>query len=304
MKIIIARHYGFCMGVKRAIAIAEENATVDGKVTIFREIVHNDAIVDRFKKMGLGQSDTVEDIDRGTVIIPAHGASAAVFEAAQSKGLSIVNATCPLVIRIQKIVKKLAQDGYLILHFGDSQHDETIGIVGHAPENVKVIGSKNDLDSLNYTEEPVALTSQTTARQTDFDAIVEEVKKRYPHAEIYNTICNATSQRQEAIMELAQQTDLMLVVGSTSSANSSRLARISRSLGVESYLINSADDIQEEWFFEREDKIVVGLSAGASTPDFLIEGVIERLKKIARSEVEVVLPPRQERSNRLVLDGE
>lgn len=105
-------------------------------------------------------------------------------------------------------------------------------------------------------------------------------------------------------MELARQTDLMLVVGSTSSANSSRLARISRSLGVESYLINSADDIQEEWFFEREDKIVVGLSAGASTPDFLIEGVIERLKKIARSEVEVVLPPRQERSNRLVLDGE
>lgn len=304
MKIIIARHYGFCMGVKRAIAIAEENATVDGKVTIFREIVHNDAIVDRFKKMGLGQSDTVEDIERGTVIIPAHGASAAVFEAALSKGLSIVNATCPLVIRIQKIVKKLAQDGYLILHFGDGQHDETIGIVGHAPENVKVIGSKNDLDSLKYREGPVALTSQTTARQTDFDAIVEEVKKRYPHAEIYNTICNATSQRQEAIMELARQTDLMLVVGSTSSANSSRLARISRSLGVESYLINSADDIQEEWFFEREDKIVVGLSAGASTPDFLIEGVIERLKKIARSEVEVVLPPRQERSNRLVLDGE
>lgn len=304
MKVIIARHFGFCMGVKRAIAIAEENAAVDDKVTIFREIVHNDAVVERFKKMGLGQSDTVENIDRGTVIIPAHGASAAVFEAARSRGLNVVNATCPLVIRIQKIVRKLAQDGYLILHFGDSHHDETIGIVGHAPENVKVVGSLADLDTIEYRDGPIALTSQTTARQTDFDGIVAEVKKRYPRVEIYNTICNATSQRQEAIMELARQTDLMLVVGSTSSANSSRLARISRSLGVESYLINSADDIKEEWFADRDETIVVGLSAGASTPDFLIEGVIVRLKQIAKSEVEVILPPRQERSNRLVLDGD
>jgi 4-hydroxy-3-methylbut-2-enyl diphosphate reductase len=303
MKIIIARHFGFCMGVKRAIAIAEDNATVDDKVTIFREIVHNDAIVERFKKMGIGQSDAVENIDRGTVIIPAHGASASVFDAARARGLNVVNATCPLVIRIQKIVKKLAQDGYLIVHFGDRHHDETIGIVGHAPDNVRVIGSLADLDTIDYREGPIALTSQTTARQTDFEIIVEEVRKRYPQVEIFNTICDATSQRQEAIMELAGQTDLMLVVGSTSSANSNRLVRISRSLGVESYLINSAEDIREEWFVNRDDDNVVGLSAGASTPDFLIEGVIARLQDIVRCEVEVVLPPRQNHSNRLALDG-
>ncbi len=303
MKIIIARHFGFCMGVKRAIAIAEDNATVDDKVTIFREIVHNDAIVERFKKMGIGQSDAVENIDRGTVIIPAHGASASVFDAARARGLNIVNATCPLVIRIQKIVKKLAQDGYLIVHFGDRHHDETIGIVGHAPNNVRVIGSLADLDTIDHRVGPIALTSQTTARQTDFEIIVGEVRKRYPQVEIFNTICDATSQRQEAIMELAGQTDLMLVVGSTSSANSNRLVRISRSLGVESYLINSADDIREEWFVNRDDDNVVGLSAGASTPDFLIEGVIARLQDIVRCEVEVVLPPRQNHSNRLALDG-
>ena len=303
MKIIIARHFGFCMGVKRAIAIAEDNATVDDKVTIFREIVHNDAIVERFKKMGIGQSDAVENIDRGTVIIPAHGASAAVFDAARARGLNVVNATCPLVIRIQKIVKKLAQDGYLIVHFGDRHHDETIGIVGHAPNNVRVIGSLADLDTIDHRVGPIALTSQTTARQTDFEIIVGEVRKRYPQVEIFNTICDATSQRQEAIMELAGQTDLMLVVGSTSSANSNRLVRISRSLGVESYLINSADDIREEWFVNRDDDNVVGLSAGASTPDFLIEGVIARLQDIVRCEVEVVLPPRQNHSNRLALDG-
>ena len=303
MKIIIARHFGFCMGVKRAIAIAEDNATVDDKVTIFREIVHNDAIVERFKKMGIGQSDVVENIDRGTVIIPAHGASASVFDAARARGLNIVNATCPLVIRIQKIVKKLAQDGYLIVHFGDRHHDETIGIVGHAPNNVRVIGSLADLDTIDHRVGPIALTSQTTARQTDFEIIVGEVRKRYPQVEIFNTICDATSQRQEAIMELAGQTDLMLVVGSTSSANSNRLVRISRSLGVESYLINSADDIREEWFVNRDDDNVVGLSAGASTPDFLIEGVIARLQDIVRCEVEVVLPPRQNHSNRLALDG-
>jgi 4-hydroxy-3-methylbut-2-enyl diphosphate reductase len=291
------------MGVKRAIAIAEENAAVDDKVTIFREIVHNDAIVERFKKMGVGQSDSIEDIDRGTVIIPAHGASAEVFEEARAKGLNVINATCPLVIKIHRIVKRLAQDGYLILHFGDSHHDETIGITGHAPENVRVIGSVADLDGIDGNRDRVALTSQTTARQADFEVIVAEVKRRFPRVEIFNTICDATSQRQEAITELARQTDLMLIVGSTSSANSNRLAKISRSLGVESYLINSADDIREDWFTEPDDNRVIGLSAGASTPDFLIEGVIARLKEIARSEVKVVFPPRRERSNRLTLDG-
>ncbi len=291
------------MGVKKAIAIAEENASVDDKVTIFREIVHNDAVVERFKKMGVGQSDTVENIDRGTVIIPAHGASAAVLDAARAKGLNVINATCPLVIRIHKIVKKLAQDGYLILHFGDSHHDETIGIVGHAPDNIKVIGSLADLDKVEYKSGPIALTAQTTARQADFEIVVDEVKKRFPHVEIFNTICNATSQRQEAITELAGKTDLMLVVGSNSSANSNRLVQISRSLGVASHLINSADDIKIEWFSNPEKAETVGLSAGASTPDFLIEGVIDRLKEIARGDVEVITPPRQERSNRLTLDG-
>ncbi len=291
------------MGVKRAIAIAEENASVDDKVTIFREIVHNDAIVERFKKMGVGQSDTVENIDRGTVIIPAHGASAAVLDAARAKGLNVINATCPLVIRIHNIVKKLAQDGYLILHFGDGHHDETIGIVGHAPNNIKVIGSLADMDKIDYESGPIALTAQTTARQADFEILVEEVQKRFPHAEVFNTICNATSQRQEAITELAGKTDLMLVVGSSSSANSNRLVQISRSLGAASYLINSAEDIKEEWFFGSETVQTTGLSAGASTPDFLIAGVIERLKEIARGDVEVISSPRQERSNRLTLDG-
>jgi 4-hydroxy-3-methylbut-2-enyl diphosphate reductase len=304
-KIIIAQHYGFCMGVKRAIAITEETMVSDDKVTILNEIVHNEAIVEKFRREGVGQATSIGEIPNGTVIISAHGASPEVFRRAEAQGLKIIDATCPLVIRIHKIVKKLAENGYRVLHFGDSKHDETIGIVGHAPDQVVVISGLDELRALPPFDGKLAMTSQTTARVSDFVEMEAAAKEKFPQIEIFNTICNATNQRQAAIMDLAPRVDMMLVVGSESSANSKRLAQISRAICGLAYLINSADDIEPRWFNNSSKEInVVGLSAGASTPDFLIEGAINRLKVIAESEVEVVYPQKRDLQNRLALSDE
>ncbi|PKK84465.1 MAG: 4-hydroxy-3-methylbut-2-enyl diphosphate reductase [candidate division Zixibacteria bacterium HGW-Zixibacteria-1] len=304
-KIIIARYYGFCMGVKRAISTAEETMSKGGQVTILNEIVHNDAIVRKFEEAGLAQSSSIDNIKKGTVIISAHGASPEIFQKAGDRGLNIVDATCPLVIRIHKIIHKLAEQGYQILHFGDPDHDETIGIVGHAPGRVRVIPNMEALESLGSIEGKLALTSQTTARVADFKEVEKLAAKKFPQVETFNTICNATNQRQVAVMDLAPQVDMMLVVGSSTSANSKRLAQISSAICGSSHLINTADDIKEEWFHRADgDVAVVGLSAGASTPDFLINGAIARLKELSGGGAEVVYPPRGTERNRLALKND
>ena len=304
-KIIIAQHYGFCMGVKRAIAIAEETAGTNGNVTILNEIVHNEAIVEKFRREGVGQSFSLDDIDSGTLIISAHGASPEVFREAEEKGLKVVDATCPLVIRIHKIVKKLAENGYYVLHFGDDKHDETIGIVGHAPDRVTVIPTLEALEALGPIDGKLAMTSQTTARVSDFVEVERLAKEKYPQIEIFNTICNATNQRQAAIMDLAPRVDMMLVVGSESSANSKRLAQISKAICGIAYLINSPDDIRKDWIEIAAKRIdVVGLSAGASTPDFLIDGAIQKLQEFGGGAVEVIYPEKRMAKNRLALAEE
>ncbi|MBN2227358.1 MAG: 4-hydroxy-3-methylbut-2-enyl diphosphate reductase [candidate division Zixibacteria bacterium] len=302
-KIIVADHYGFCMGVKNAISIARETAALADTCTILKEIVHNDAVVENFKRKGVEQARSIDAISDGTVIIPAHGVSPEVLRKAERKGLKIVNATCPLVIRIHKIVKKLAEEGYRVLHFGDPDHDETVGIVGWAPERVEVIASLEALNAYPDYEGKLALTSQTTARSADFAAVEQEARRRFPQIEVFNTICNATNQRQEAIVKLAPNVDLILVVGSPSSANSNRLVRISRTICSESYLINSADDILVDWFTGTKPIATVGISAGASTPDFLIAGAIDRLRDMADREIEVVYPSGRRRDNRLAMDS-
>jgi 4-hydroxy-3-methylbut-2-enyl diphosphate reductase len=304
-KIIIAEYYGFCMGVEKAILTTREAMRRYEKVTILNEIVHNDAVVDEFARAGVGQSTSIESIKDGTVIISAHGASPEIFRKAKQQGLEIVDATCPLVIRIHKIVKKLAEDGYFIIHFGDPEHDETIGIVGHAPEKMFVIHNRADLDKLKINSEKIALTAQTTARVSDFEEIEKGVRKKYPQVKVFNTICNATSQRQAAIMKLAPQVDLMLVVGSKTSANSKRLVQISKAICGRSYLIDSADDILPAWL-TRQDKMVetIGLTAGASTPDFLIDGAIGKLKSLTEHKVEIVYSKQRKRRNKLLLQND
>ncbi|KAA3631674.1 MAG: 4-hydroxy-3-methylbut-2-enyl diphosphate reductase [Calditrichaeota bacterium] len=294
-KILIASHHGFCMGVKRAIQIAEETSeTAEGKVTILNEIVHNEAVVDKFKKQGVGQALAVKDVDEGTLIISAHGISPAVINEAESKGLTVVDATCPLVTNIYDIIEKAVSDGFHIIHYGNPHHDETQGILGYAPDNITTASSIEELLALpEWKERKLGLTVQTTAHIEEFARVEEKAKEKWPHLEVFNTICNATTKRQNAIFDLAPKVDMVLVVGSTTSANSKRLASISNDICGNGKLIGSAVDIKEEWFAESEKIDSVGISAGASTPDFLVEEVIERLKEISGNEAEVILPEKK-----------
>jgi 4-hydroxy-3-methylbut-2-enyl diphosphate reductase len=299
-KILIAEHYGFCMGVKRAIKIAEETATSHtGRVTILNEIVHNEAVVDKFRRQGVNQALSVDEVEEGTLIISAHGVAPGVIAQAERKGLTVVDATCPLVSRIYTIIEKIVRNGYFIIHYGDRNHDETKGIVGHAPEHITVVSSRDELMALpDWPERKLGLTVQTTAHMAEFAEIEKQAKAKWPHIKIFNTVCNATTKRQNAIMDLAPQVDLMLVVGSSSSANSKRLADISNAICGRGYLISSAADIDERWFAEEQGVEKVGISAGASTPDFLVEEVIKRLVEISHGAAEVVLPEKKSRSRK------
>lgn len=295
-KIILADHHGFCMGVKRAINIAEEAAeTIEGKVTILNEIVHNEAVVEKFNKQGVGQAFSVDEVDEGTLIISAHGISPDVIKRAEDRGLNVIDATCPLVERIYIIVKKIVANGYHVIHYGDPSHDETHGVVGHSPDNITVAANKEELLGLpDWKDRKLALTVQTTAHMSEFTDIEELAKEKWPHIEIFNTICNATTKRQTAIMDLAPKVDMVLVVGSQTSANSKRLAKISEAICGRGILIGSADEIEEQWF-DDQNIASIGISAGASTPEFLVEAVIERLQKISGGEAEVILPARKRR---------
>jgi len=290
-KIILARSRGFCMGVKRAINIAEETAkSSSGDVTILNEIVHNEAVVEDFRKMGVGQQRSVDDIDSGTVIISAHGVSPAVIDSAEERGLSVVNATCPLVTRICKKILEVVPQGYWIIHFGDRDHDETKGILGHAPDRITVISSVDELDNYpNWSDRKLGLTVQSTMDTDDFKQFQIEAERKWPQIDTFDTICNATSERQAAIRDMAGLVDMVLVVGSNTSANSKRLANISRQLCGRAELIGSESDVLSEWFSGENESIeTIGVSAGASTPEFLVDDVIARLLTLSNGDAEVV----------------
>lgn len=294
-KIMIARHHGFCMGVKRAINIAEETArTRAGKVTILNEIVHNEAVVERFNARGVRQVFSVDDVDEGTLIISAHGVPPDVIRHAKAKGLEVVDATCPLVSRIYTIIKKVVKNGYYVIHYGDPNHDETRGIVGYAPGDIEVAANKQELLRLpDWKDRKLGLTVQTTAHLEEFAAVEKLARTKWPHIEVFNTICDATTQRQSAIMDLAPEVDIVLVVGSQTSANSKRLARISEAICGRGVLIGSVADVKEDWFAEDRNVQKVGISAGASTPDFLVEEVIAKLVEISGGTAEVILPKKK-----------
>lgn len=297
-KIYMARHKGFCMGVKRAITIAEETGqSEDGRVTILNEIVHNDAVVEKFRSDGVAQALSVDDVDTGTLIISAHGVAPDVIGDAKSKGLNVIDATCPLVTKIYDIILKAVEEDYHVIHFGDPDHDETKGVVGHAPEDITVVSTTEQLQALpDWEDRKLCLTVQTTAHISTFREAQKVARGKWPEIRIADSVCNATTQRQSAIEELAPKVDMVLVVGSKTSANSNRLARISESICGKGRLINSAADIDTEWFAPSENLSKVGVTAGASTPDFLVEEVIERLVEISGGAAEVIVPEKKRRS--------
>jgi 4-hydroxy-3-methylbut-2-enyl diphosphate reductase len=279
MEIFLTEYAGVCVGVKRAIKIAHKTAEESrGPIFVLHEIVHNTHVVNDLANRGVHSVDDVGEVPEGTLIISAHGVSPNVIAEAKSRNLDVVDTTCPLVSKIHRIVKTLAEKNYTILLLGEESHDEVMGVQGVAKEFIHIFHRKEEISKLPMTDGPVALVSQTTQSIKYFDEILELLMERYPQLEVHNTICDATEKRQTSALAIAGDMDVMITVGSMSSANSRRLQEVSGGLCSASYLVDQAAELQPEWFSGNER---VGVTAGASTPDYLIEGVIEKLKSIS-----------------------
>lgn len=277
MEIILAKTYGFCIGVERAIEIAKKvRKENNGEVNVLKEIVHNPYVVNSLKGEGIGSVSSLQKVKKGTIIFSAHGVGPNIVEEAKKKDLRIVDATCPLVTKVHNLVKLLARKGYIIILVGDKQHDEIIGVSGEAPKNIIVISRKEEIDSLSIDANRIAVITQTTLSIDDSAEIINLLKRKFPNIEVHNTICNATQLRQMAIKDLAKKVDLILVVGYPTSANSKRLVYVAKSCGKPSYLINNEKEINKEWFNGVKK---VGITSGASTPDFIVNNVIKKLRK-------------------------
>jgi len=276
MIIHLAREAGFCFGVERAIDLvqAARDEHPGTAIDILNEIVHNRHVIDDFARQDVQSVHTVEEAREGIFVISAHGVSPEIIRRARRRKLEVLDVTCPLVTKIHRTADKLVRLGYEVLLLGDEGHDEVEGVLGVAPAHIHRIRHPEEAARLPDWEQ-VALVSQTTQGMAEFDQMEAALRRRFPHLVVHNTICHATEQRQEAIVELAALSEVVVVVGSANSANARRLRDIAAERGRPAWLIEDAAALDPDWVRGRG---VVGVSAGASTPDALIRGVIARLE--------------------------
>ncbi len=285
MKILRARDMGFCYGVRRAVDMMEEAASTLGPLTSYGSIVHNPRVVERLRERGVEVIASLEQVDGRPVAITAHGVGPEVIQTLEAKGATVVDATCPIVTRAQQWARKLTEEGYGLIVFGDRDHKEVRGILGWAKGKTLVARGPADIETLpDWMPQRIAVLSQTTETRDHFAAFVEALMRRHAdrihELRVVNTLCGATTGHQAAAEELAAEVDLMLVVGGRESANTRHLAEVCREHGVEAYHIESADEIDPAWLAGRER---VGVTAGASTPDEVIDEVVARLEALSAS---------------------
>jgi len=286
--ILLAEPRGFCAGVVRAIDVLDQILDREaGPVYAFHEIVHNRYVVDRFRQRGAVFVDTIEEIPEGSrVVFSAHGISPLVVSEARERHLKIIDATCPLVTKVHLETKKAAKDGFDILLVGHEGHDEVEGTKGEARDRTKVVDHPADVQALPPTDRPIFVVTQTTLSVDDTRDTIDAIRARYPEAEIRNDICYATTNRQAAVREIASRADLVIVIGSANSSNSVRLAEVAKSMGKPAYRVDGIDEIDPAWY---EGVDIVGLTAGASVPDELLEPIIDDLKARGVTTVEPVI---------------
>jgi ribosomal protein S1/(E)-4-hydroxy-3-methyl-but-2-enyl pyrophosphate reductase len=281
LQVILADHAGFCVGVKRTLALVEEAVQKYGRLFSLGPLINNPQEVARLADKVIVVND-IADIDPKRVsdclVIPSHGLSPEVIKEAEAKGLQIIDATCPLVKKAQMIAADYIKKGYLLVIFGDKKHPEVRGIVGWAGQNVIVIENIEEADALakqlaaeHKSDIKIALIAQTTQIEQNLDEIAYHLRRQFPNIEVYDTICLATKQRQEAALNLAQNVDLMIVIGGKKSSNTKKLAQLCGSNGVLTFFVETADEIVAKNIGHAAK---VGITAGASTPDWIIEEVI------------------------------
>jgi 4-hydroxy-3-methylbut-2-enyl diphosphate reductase len=275
-EIRIAPNSGFCFGVKRAIEIAE-NMLRGGPAYSLGPLIHNPQVIELLRERGLEPVEEVGEVSGGRVIIRSHGVHPEVLAALETKGVDIVDATCPLVKKAQQSAALLRTSGYTVIIVGERNHPEVQGLLGHAPDAL-VVGPRDDLPQLTKRDR-IGLVAQTTQYPEDYRRVIEKVfAGDFEEIRVFNTICNATVVRQKAAVALAGQVDIMFVLGGRNSANTNRLAEICRATGVETRHIETAAELDEKWL---RGKRIVGVTAGASTPEWLIDEFISRLKEIS-----------------------
>lgn len=277
MEVLLAKEMGFCFGVKRALALVEAAAAKGGGLHTLGAVVHNRQVVAHLESLGVACARSLEEVGQ-TLAVPSHGASPQIFAEAEARGLQVVDATCPMVRTAQKKAESLARDGFQVIIFGDPGHAEVRGMAAWAEPKAVVVTTEDDLAGLPSARK-LAVLSQTTQSLAAFRRLVGTlIEQRLGEASqvvVHNTICNATLQRQQAALELAQEVEVMVVVGGHDSANTRRLMELCGRAGVPTYQVESADEVQPAWFagFCR-----AGVTAGASTPDWIIEPVVERIR--------------------------
>lgn len=276
MQIELAKSYGFCFGVKRAIRIAE-NAGADATIG---ELIHNRRETERLREnFGVKTlADVSELTTEKTAIIRTHGITKSDLATLKERGVNVIDATCPFVKNPRQIVEKMSADGYDIVIFGDSSHPEVKGIVSFATTPAFVVASVQELESVRLGKK-VALLSQTTKKLENFVKITSFLATKIAELRVFNTICNATLNNQDAVSELAQRSDVLVIIGGRNSSNTKQLHLIASGICKDSYLIENEDELNAAWF---KDKLRCGVSAGASTPQWAIERVIERIKQLTQ----------------------
>lgn len=275
-KVLLAEKAGFCFGVKRAMAIAEQTARTSSSkpVYTFGPLIHNPQAVSYLKSIGIHPVDSLDSITPGKLIVRSHGLPPQVITSAQKKGFEIIDATCPFVRRAQDLAKTLLSESYVVAVIGEADHPEVIGIVGHAGGKAIIIENIEDIKQL-HGKNKIGIVTQTTQSIEYFKLLVSHILEIGKEIRIFNTICSATKERQEATLRLAEKADIMFIIGGKNSANTTHLTQLSKATGKPTYHIESADEIKPQWL---KNKNTVGISAGASTPSYVIKEVVDHLK--------------------------
>jgi 4-hydroxy-3-methylbut-2-enyl diphosphate reductase len=275
LKITVSKTVGFCAGVQTAVKKAKESARIYGHVAMLGDIVHNEKVVDELNKLGVEVVKNIDQIDISTpVLFRSHGTPAQIWQAAQAKGLTIIDATCPLVREIHQEARMLAAEGRRVIIIGDRQHDEVEGIASQVEDPI-IVANQEEAERLSPIKK-VGVVVQSTQNSENVAAIVAILSAKVEDLHFVNTICRPTRQRQEQIRELARQNDVILVVGSKNSANTRRLFEIAKKLNKATYLVADTGDIQKRWF---AGKKTVGVATGASTPEQTMTAVVKKISQ-------------------------
>jgi 4-hydroxy-3-methylbut-2-enyl diphosphate reductase len=306
MEILLASPRGFCAGVDRAIEIVELALQRFGApVYVRHEIVHNRHVVEALRAEGAVFVDEPGEAPAGArLIYSAHGVSPAVRHAAAERGLEAIDATCPLVTKVHREVIRMVRDGFEVVMIGHAGHVEVEGTMGHAPERMHLVQTVDDVERLAVADpDRLGCVTQTTLSVDDTREIMDALRRRFPRIVLprRDDICYATQNRQDAVKELADRADLVLGVGAPASSNSNRLVEVASKRGVPAFLIQNADEIRPAWL---EGAQCVGVTAGASTPEFLVQSVVERLRELSGGEAPVRSLPQVEEGVRFQLPPE